>query len=101
MYNLLLILISLALCGCIEAVDGPRGTAADDDSTSIEVADLGAEPDVSELVDADGRTEDPLPPALPGPENPHPDGRDPDAGFVPPTDVGVQDTGEDDNGRPL
>ena len=101
MYNLSLFFIAVTLCGCIEAINDPRGAAADDDSMSTEVADLGAEPDVSALVDADGRTEEPLPTAVPGPENPHPDGRDPDAGFVPPADVGAEDTGEDDNGRPL
>ncbi len=58
-------------------------------------------PDAATIPDANGRTDAELPDRIPAPENPHPDGRDPDAGPVLRSDGGLADTGLDENGRPL
>ena len=58
-------------------------------------------PDAAIIPDANGRSDAEVPEVVPGPENPHPDGRDPDAGPLVRSDAGAEDTGLDENGRPL
>ncbi len=58
-------------------------------------------PDATVYPDANGRSDADLPDVAPGPENTHPDGRDPDMEIIIPADAGHEDTGLDGNGRPL
>jgi hypothetical protein len=89
------------LSGCLEpALDMTQGSNELDHDIDGAVSDVRV-PDATVFPDANGRSDADLPDVATGPENPHPDGRDPDMGITTRADVGREDTGLDENGRPL
>ncbi len=94
-------LIIVFLSGCLEpALEMTQGTNEldydiDGGAPDVRVRDAAVYPD------ANGRSDADLPDVVSGPENPHPDGRDPDMAVTIRSDAGHEDTGLDENGRPL
>lgn len=99
--RILLSLMIVFLSGCLEpALDMSQGSKELDYDIDGAVSDVRI-PDAAVYPDANGRSDADLPDVAPGPENPHPDGRDPDMEIMTRSDAGYEDTGLDENGRPL